>query len=143
MLLFVMVLSGSLVAGTRAGRVYNTLPLMDGHVVPPEIFSLDPWYANFFNNLATVQFDHRLLAWALAILVPLFAWRALRAPLAGPARLCVQLLLVALVVQITLGISTLLLAVPVALGAAHQGGALLLFAAMLATAHFMRTEPHA
>jgi len=142
-LLFVMVLSGALVAGTRAGRVYNTFPLMDGHVVPPEIFSLDPWYANFFNNLATVQFDHRLLAWALAILVPLFAWRALRAPLAAPARLCVQLLLVALVVQITLGISTLLLAVPVALGAAHQGGALLLFAAMLATAHFMRTEPHA
>ena len=77
-LIFVMVLSGALVAGTRAGRVYNTFPKMDAHWVPPEIFALDPWYSNFFNNLATVQFDHRMLAWLLAIIVPVFCWRARR-----------------------------------------------------------------
>ncbi len=139
-LIFVMALSGALVAGTRAGRVYNTFPLMDGHIVPPEIFALEPWYANFFNNLATVQFDHRLLAWLLALLVPLFWSRARRLPLAAPARLACNLLLAALTLQITLGISTLLLAVPVALGAAHQGGALLLFTAALAVTHFLRVE---
>jgi cytochrome c oxidase assembly protein subunit 15 len=139
-LIFIMVLSGALVAGTRAGRVYNTFPLMDGHLVPPEIFALEPWYANFFNNLATVQFDHRLLAWLLALLVPLFWARARKLPLSAPARFACHCLFGALLLQITLGISTLLLAVPVALGAAHQGGALLLFATALAVTHFMRCD---
>ena len=137
-LIFVMALSGALVAGLRAGRVYNTFPLMDGHLVPPEILALEPWYANFFNNLATVQFDHRLIAWLLAALVPWFWWKARQLPLAAPARRACNLLLAALALQISLGIATLLAAVPVALGAAHQGGALLLFTAALAAAHFLR-----
>src|SRR6266700_4225236 len=57
-LVFVMVLSGGLVAGIRAGFAYNTFPLMNGYWVPPEIMSIDPWYRNFYNNMATVQFDH-------------------------------------------------------------------------------------
>ena len=137
-LVFVMVLSGALVAGTRAGRVYNSFPLMDGHVVPPEIFALEPWYANFWENLATVQFDHRLLAWLLAIVVPWFWWRARGQALAPAARLACNALLAALALQIALGIATLLHAVPVALGAAHQGGALLVFTAALACAHTLR-----
>ena len=139
-LIFVMSLSGALVAGTRAGRVYNTFPKMNEHWVPPELFALEPWYSNFFNNMATVQFDHRLIAWLLAFLVPWFCWRTLRLPLPAPARLCCHLLLAMLAVQLALGIATLLLAVPVALGAAHQGGALLLLTAMLAVAHFLRVE---
>jgi cytochrome c oxidase assembly protein subunit 15 len=55
-----MVVSGGLVAGIRAGKAYNTFPLMHGHVLPPESFVIDPWYLNFFNNMALVQFDHRL-----------------------------------------------------------------------------------
>jgi cytochrome c oxidase assembly protein subunit 15 len=141
-LLFVMVLSGALVAGTRAGRVYNTFPKMNEHWIPPELFALEPWYANFYNNLATVQFDHRLLAWLLAVLLPVFYWRLRQLPVAPAARLCGNLLLAALALQITLGIATLLLAVPVALGAAHQGGALLLFTAMLAVTHFLRVDTH-
>ena len=61
-LVFVQVLSGGMVAGIRAGFAYNTFPLMNGALVPPEILSLDPWWKNFFYNMATVQFDHRLLA---------------------------------------------------------------------------------
>ncbi|MDQ5914793.1 MAG: heme a synthase, partial [Pseudomonadota bacterium] len=61
-----MVVTGGFVAGIRAGKAYNTFPLMNGHVVPPEIFMIDPWYLNFFNNMATTQFDHRLGAWLLA-----------------------------------------------------------------------------
>jgi cytochrome c oxidase assembly protein subunit 15 len=137
-LIFVTALSGALVAGTRAGRVYNTFPLMNEHWIPPEIFALEPWYSNFFNNLATVQFDHRLLAWLLAALVPWLWWRARRA-----APLASHLLLAALVLQIALGIATLLLAVPVALGAAHQAGALLLFTAALTVMHCLRVETRA
>ena len=54
-----MALSGGLVAGIRAGFAYNTFPLMNGHLVPPEILMLEPWWRNFFWNMATVQFDHR------------------------------------------------------------------------------------
>lgn len=131
-LIFLMVLSGALVAGTRAGRVYNTFPLMGEHVVPPEVLALDPWYVNFFSNLATVQFDHRLLAWLLAFLVPLFWWQARQARLPRAARLACDLLLAALGLQIALGIATLLAHVPIALAVAHQMGALLLFTAAFA-----------
>ncbi len=137
-LIFLMVLSGGLVAGIRAGYAYNTFPLMNGHVIPPEIFMIDPWYRNFFYNMATVQFDHRLIAWVLAFLVPWFWIRALRQPLYPRARLACHVFLAALAAQIALGISTLLLVVPVGLGAAHQGGAVALFAAALWAAHEMR-----
>jgi len=137
-LIFAMALSGGLVAGIRAGLAYNSFPLMNGRVVPPEIFSLEPWYLNFFSNMATVQFDHRLIAWLLAFLVPWF-WLQVRRAAAPPrAKLAAHLLLVALAVQIALGIATLLLAVPVSLAAAHQAGALLVFSAALFAAHSLR-----
>ncbi|MCC7487408.1 MAG: COX15/CtaA family protein [Burkholderiales bacterium] len=132
-----MIVTGGFVAGIRAGKAYNTFPLMNGHLVPPEIFMLEPWWLNFFGNMATVQFDHRLFAWALAFLVPLFWWRAWRTA-ALPVRRLAHLLLAALAAQITLGIATLLHAVPVVLGAAHQGGALVVFTAALAVNHALR-----
>jgi len=134
-LIFVMVLSGGFVAGIRAGFAYNTFPLMNGHWIPPEIFMLEPWYLNFFKNMATVQFDHRLIAWLLAFLVPLFWLKSRRLPLSPRARWSCNLLLIMLAVQITLGITTLLYVVPVPLAAAHQGGAVLLFTAALAVNH--------
>jgi cytochrome c oxidase assembly protein subunit 15 len=138
-LVFVMVLTGGLVAGIRAGFAYNTFPLMNGQVVPAEILMIDPWYLNFFNNMATVQFDHRLIAWALALLVPLFWWRVRATPaVTGRARTGAHLLLAMLAVQVTLGICTLLLSVPLSLAALHQAGALLLFAASLNVAHALR-----
>lgn len=133
-----MVITGGFVAGIRAGKAYNTFPLMNGHLVPPEIFMLDPWYANFFSNMATVQFDHRLFAWALAVLVPVFWVKVVRSNVPGRARTLAHLLLAALATQIALGISTLLLAVPVALGAAHQGGALAVFTVAIALVHALR-----
>ncbi|HEY6720809.1 MAG TPA: COX15/CtaA family protein [Burkholderiales bacterium] len=137
-LVFVMVLSGGLVAGTRAGFAYNSFPLMNGHVVPPEILALEPWYLNFSNNLATVQFDHRLIAWLLAFLVPWFWLRVGRAAVPGRAKLSAHLLIGALALQIALGIATLMLRVPVPLAAAHQAGALLVFGAALFAAHALR-----
>jgi cytochrome c oxidase assembly protein subunit 15 len=138
-LVYLMVLAGGLVAGIRAGFAYNTFPLMNGHWVPPEILMLEPWYRNFTNNMATVQFDHRLLAAALALLVPWFVWRAHRtAGVAARARRAADLMLALLGAQIALGIATLLLVVPVPLAAAHQAVAVLLFAAALNATHALR-----
>ncbi len=134
-LVYVMVLSGALVAGTRAGYAYNTFPLMDGRFIPSGLGGMVPWWDNLFHNLTTVQFNHRMIAWALMILIPAFWWSARRIDLPAEARRPLALLLGMLAVQVTLGISTLLLQVPVALGAAHQGGALVLFGLMLWTTH--------
>lgn len=138
-LVFTMALSGALVAGTRAGLIYNTFPLMNGDLVPPELLAARPWYLNFVSNLATVQFDHRLLAWLLLATAPLFWWRTRRsAGLSSRARIASTIFLVMLGVQVTLGISTLLLVVPVGLAAAHQAGAVLLFAAIVNGVHALR-----
>jgi cytochrome c oxidase assembly protein subunit 15 len=133
-----MILSGGFVAGIRAGFAYNTFPLMNGHFIPPEIFMLEPWYRNFFDNMATVQFDHRMIAWTLAILIPVFWYRSRSLPLSGSARFACSLLLIMLAIQIGLGISTLLLVVPLPLAAAHQAGAVLLFTAALWVNHQLR-----
>ena len=137
-LTFYMVVTGGFVAGIRAGKAYNTFPLMNGHFLPPESFIIDPWYLNFFNNMALVQFDHRLGAWLLAFLVPWFFLQVRAADVSSRARLAATLLLAALAIQISLGIATLLLAVPIALGAAHQGGSMLVFAALIWLNHELR-----
>jgi len=127
-LIFLMALSGGMVAGLRAGSAYNTFPLMNGHVVPPETFMLEPWSMNFLYNMAAVQLVHRSFFWLLAVLIPLAWWRS-RHTLPG------NVLLGVFILQASLGISTLLLHVPVALAACHQAGAVLLFAAALWAAH--------
>jgi cytochrome c oxidase assembly protein subunit 15 len=137
-LIFLMVLSGGFVAGIRAGFAYNTFPLMNGHFVPPEILMLEPWWTNLFNNMATVQFNHRLIAWLLVVSVPALWIAARAAELPRRARIAANALLAMLAIQVALGISTLLLVVPVALAAAHQGGAVLLFAASLWVSHAVR-----
>jgi cytochrome c oxidase assembly protein subunit 15 len=137
-LVFAMALSGAFVAGIRAGLAYNTFPLMNGHLVPPGIFMIEPWYLNFFNNIATVQFDHRVIAWLLAILVPWFWVRVRRAPVPPRARIAADLLLAALGLQIALGITTLLNTVPIPLAAAHQAGALLVLTAAVLALHSLR-----
>ena len=137
-LIFIMILSGGFVAGIRAGFAYNTFPLMNGHFIPPEIFMLEPWYRNFFANMATVQFNHRLIAWILAFLVPLFWFKSKKYNLSETTRIACNLFLIMLVIQISLGISTLLYVVPIPLAASHQGGAVLLFAAALWVSHRLR-----
>ena len=138
---FVMALSGGMVAGLRAGSAYNTFPLMNGYFIPPEILMIEPWWKNFLYNMATVQFVHRSIGWLLIVLVPWFWWRALAAPLALRQRLACHLLLAMLALQVALGVATLLLAVPVALAVAHQAGAVLLLATSLWAAHDLRGMP--
>lgn len=137
-LVFIMVLSGALVAGIHAGLAYNTFPLMNGHFLPPESFVLTPLWLNFFSNMATVQFDHRLIAWLLLGLIPWFVWRVSNeSPTARPVAVG---LLIWLGIQVGLGISTLLLRVPVPLAAAHQAGAMILFGLVLWVNHAIRRK---
>ena len=134
-LVFLTVLSGGFVAGLKAGLAYNTFPTMNGQWIPDGMLSLDPLWRNFFDNVTTVQFDHRVLATLQFLVIPVFWMRARRYPLSGGVRRAFDLLMLVLLVQITLGISTLLLRVPVSLAATHQGGALLLFTVALYISH--------
>jgi heme a synthase len=137
-LVFLQVLSGALVAGIHAGKAYNTFPLMDGHVVPPDIALLEPWWTNLAYNMATVQFAHRVLAIAVALMA-FGVWMGIRRDLPNPrARFWSGLLLVAVILQIALGVLTLLLAVPVNLGVLHQAGALVVFTVAICVRHALR-----
>ena len=136
---FLMALSGGIVAGIRAGLAYNTFPLMNGQLVPKGVLQMEPWYENYFYNIATVQFVHRTLAWLLIVLIPTY-WVWLRfGTKIEQARTASNLLVAALAVQVGLGITTLLTRVALPLAAAHQAGAVMLFAAALWTAHTCKT----
>jgi cytochrome c oxidase assembly protein subunit 15 len=137
-IIFITVLSGGFVAGTRAGFAFNTFPLMDGRLIPTGLFELSPVWRNFFENIVTVQFDHRLMATVLFLIIPAFWWLSGKSPLEPRVRTGVHLLLAALALQLTLGITTLLLVVPVTLAAAHQAGAVLLLTASLYVSHQLR-----
>jgi heme a synthase len=134
---FVMVLSGALVAGIRAGYAYNTWPLMNGQWVPAEMLVISPWWNNFAYNMATVQFDHRMIAYVIAVLAVLAWWRV-RAAGASPARPWARAVLAAVIVQLSLGIATLLTRVPVPLAALHQAGAVIVFACAIGLRHALR-----
>ena len=138
-LVLFMVATGGMVAGIRAGFAYNTFPLMNGAWVPPELLMLDPWWKNFFWNMATVQFVHRLTAYALVVATGLLWWKLRRVDDAPPrARRAAAILAAMLAVQVGLGIATLLAVVPLHLAATHQAGAVLVFAAALNVAHALR-----
>lgn len=137
-LVLYMATSGGFVAGIHAGLTYNTFPLMGDYIVPPEILMMQPWWKNLFYNMATVQFDHRLGAWTLAVFVPFLFWRVRTLTADARTRRAAVLLFAMLAVQITLGITTLLWFVPVPLAVLHQGGAVLTFAAALNLNHALR-----
>lgn len=123
---FVVILSGALVAGLDAGLVYNSFPLMGGEWVPDEVLQARD-IAGFLSTPGSVQFLHRWLAKALAVLILILWALGRRAPLVPAQRLPLDLLAAVALLQVGLGISTLVLQVPIALAAAHQAGALVLF----------------
>jgi cytochrome c oxidase assembly protein subunit 15 len=129
------ILAGGFVAGTRAGLTYNTFPLMDGRLVPAGYAQLHPLWLNWFENIAAVQFNHRVLAVATVSAVFLLWAAGLRANLPKPVRKAMHALLAIAAFQVTLGISTLLLVVPIPLAAAHQAGAVLLLTAAVVLRH--------
>jgi len=132
--------AGGLTAGTHAGFIYNTFPLMEGHLVPANYARITPFLANFLRNTATIQFNHRLLA-SLTLLVILLAALvafARRDRLSRAALLAFAALGFVVLLQYALGVATLLLVVPLPLGIAHQLNATLLLTAGLVALSTLR-----
>src|SRR5262245_2243711 len=128
---------GALVAGLRAGLLYNTWPLIDGHVVPAasSLFFNEPWWRNLFENPLTVQFTHRVIAYLLLVAALLHAVDAARARRGALA----LALAGAVTIQATLGIATLVHQGPISLALAHQGMAIVVLA--IAVVHAERLMP--
>ncbi|MBM3505616.1 MAG: heme A synthase [Alphaproteobacteria bacterium] len=132
--IFIVLLSGALVAGLDAGFLHNTFPLMDGRWIPEGLSLLSPWILNLLENPTGVQFLHRLLAAVtVALIVALWWWRR---PTTTPmGRRALDGLLLMVVVQAALGIATLLLVVPISLAVTHQAGAVALLTMALVARH--------
>jgi len=133
-LAFLQVLLGALVAGIDAGRNYTDWPLMAGGFLPPDPLDLTPVWRNFFENDGLVQFVHRMTGYLL-VLAGLFVWaRARRSARAG-IRHAFGWVAAAGLVQMALGIATVMHSAPLGLGLAHQLTAVLLWVLILRARH--------
>ena len=132
------IVAGGFVAGTHAGFDYNTFPLMSGRLVPDGYARLAPLARNLTENIAAVQFDHRLLATLTALVSAAIVALGVFTPSLRPARGTILLLGATVAVQYLLGVTTLLLVVPIGLAAAHQAVAVLVLTAALMLLHRLR-----
>ena len=140
-LTFVQIYFGALVAGLRAGRVFNTWPDIDGAFIPSSarLFFETPWWRNFFDNVLTVQFTHRMTAYALLTLALLHLVQTVRAKASRSLVAGALALVVAVSTQAVIGIVTLLYQVPIGPALAHQAVALVILT--LAVCHVDRLVP--
>lgn len=136
-LVFIQIVLGAFVAGLKAGLSHNTWPLMDGSFIPAGLGAMRPWYLNLFENVLTVQFNHRMAAYVIAAAALLHALSVFRSISAVQVRASAAVLVAAIMLQIGLGIWTLVAAVPLPLGLAHQAGAIMVFAASVWHLHRM------
>ncbi len=139
------VLSGAYVAGNDAGNAFNTFPMMNDEWIPSEILDMKPLWRNFFENTATVQFDHRVLAlttlssiWSMYYMARTGLNKAFYASLPSFTRKSLNAVAHMSIVQVGLGIGTLLLYVPVPLAAVHQAGSLALLTFITCLVHSLK-----
>jgi cytochrome c oxidase assembly protein subunit 15 len=126
-LLLVVLTWGALMAGLRAGASHSTFPTMSGYWIPPGLFDLSPWWINFFENGTTIQFVHRWLAKLLVLGVLVLAWHTRRPETLAAAAMAL--------VQLGLGIATILSGVSIAVATAHQAGAVMLLTFLIVVLH--------
>jgi cytochrome c oxidase assembly protein subunit 15 len=138
-LVFAQILLGALVAGIDAGRAYVDWPLMNGQFLPSESFDYTPFWTNFFENSALVQFNHRMLGYTV-FLVTVYAWWQSRKSALNSVRSSFNLVMVMVLIQMTLGITTVLYAAPWQVAIVHQIGAIALIVLVL-RARFMAMYP--
>lgn len=132
-LIFVQIVLGALVAGTDAGFSHNSWPLMAGKIIPDDLFVMEPWWINFFENVRTVQFVHRMVAY---LLVATACWHAVGRFRANVKTAGKSLMLAGLVLfQAAIGIWTLVQVVPLSLGLLHQGMAIVVLLAAVIHLH--------
>ncbi len=137
-LVAITIVAGGFVAGLKAGLTYNTFPLMDGRLVPAGYAALQPFLRNLTENVAAVQFDHRLLASLTAAFVMLSCAIAWRARLGQGVRRALLAAMALVGLQYVLGVATLLYVVPVGLATAHQALAVLLLTSVIVVRHTQR-----
>ncbi len=137
-LVLVQIYLGALVSGLRAGLIYNTWPLIDGALLPEGLFFQTPLWRNLFENTLTVQFDHRVVAYALWLLAVLHAADVARTLRGGAALTGALALASAVTLQAALGITTLIHQAPLALALPHQAMAIVVLA--VAVLHAQRLE---
>ena len=145
-LVLAQVYLGALVAGLRAGYAYNTWPLIDGALIPDSarLFFETPLWRNFFENILTVQFDHRMLAYAILIAALAHTFDVIGTVRERTARWGAAALVAAIVLQVVLGVATLLWRVPLPLALLHQAVAMLvLTVATVHAATLAERLPHA
>ena len=128
------------VAGTNAGYAYNTFPLMAGKIIPDGLYSLQPFWLNWFENITTIQFNHRLIAYGLFILVPLFSLKVIKHNFTSSSSRAAKMLIFMLLIQISLGISTLVFHMPVPVAVSHQGGAIILLTIIIFITRDLKIE---
>jgi cytochrome c oxidase assembly protein subunit 15 len=137
-LVFITLVAGAFVAGTRAGYLDNTFPLMEGQFVPPDYWHLTPFWLNWFENLSSIQFDHRILAETTWLVIALLWFFGSRAPLTRGQHTALHVFFFFACLQVALGISTLLSVVQLHIAVTHQAGALCLLTASLVVRHSLR-----
>ena len=133
LLILITVASGGFVAGLDAGLVYNTFPKMGDSYIPHEIFNMKPIYLNFFENPATVQFNHRLLGFLTFLAAILLFVYSKKCKLHKQIQKKMVLIIFVVILQVILGIGTLLSYVAIPIALTHQLGALILFSLSLWT----------
>ncbi|MBF0272501.1 MAG: COX15/CtaA family protein [Magnetococcales bacterium] len=138
-LVSVTVVSGGFVAGAKAGYGYNTFPLMHGQWIPDAYWEMQPAWHNFFENVATIQWNHRLLATISFFSVVAYWFLGQRMTPPSRIRVGLHLLLLAVSIQVLLGIATLLLHVPINLAWAHQVWSMALFTVAMFIHFHMQT----
>ncbi|WP_415236599.1 COX15/CtaA family protein [Sneathiella sp.] len=134
-LVFLQILIGGFVAGLNAGFIYNEWPLMGEGFLPDDLFVLSPFYLNFLENVATIQFAHRLVAYGLVIAFLVLFFVGRRPGIGDRARSFIMLLFLSIFAQVGLGIWTLLAVVPVTLGALHQAGGMIVLGLSVCLVH--------
>lgn len=133
-LVFLQIILGGFVAGTDAGLSHNTWPLMDGAIIPDGLMVMQPWYMNLFENVLTIQFNHRMLGYVIALLAAVNVWLAWRYAEPKPRSLSLAVF-AAVIAQIALGVFALLSHLQIGIALAHQAGAILLFGLALYQVH--------
>ena len=131
-LVYLQIIAGAFVAGLDAGMGYNTWPLMDGTLVPTGLDAIDPWWKNLFENALTVQFIHRTIAYVIVLYVGALWIVQRRAGALAGANAWLPRVALLVLLQAALGITTLLLAVPLPFALGHQALAFMLAGAVCA-----------
>ncbi len=140
-LVILQIIYGAFVAGLDAGKLYNTFPKMGDEWIAQSVTAMKPFYLNFLESRGGIQFVHRCIAYVVFTFTIVLWYKSRSLALSPQQKLGFNLLFLAVCIQVTLGIFTLLYSVPIVLGVLHQLGALVLFTTIIYLLHQLKFSP--